>query len=221
MTKTVTTAEELCAAGRRLAELGYVAGSDGNLSARLGDNRIIITPSGAVKGDLTPDDLITVNSQSGMPVGPGQPSSESAMHLAVYRQRPDIGACVHSHPPYTTAHAVAGIGLEADILPEVVVFVGPIALTDYAPPGTAAVGASLAPFLADHNAFVLRNHGLLTIGRTVREALHRHETVEHFARICFLARQLGGLSRIPKEDYARLMKIRQSMPASLSGAGGE
>lgn len=221
MTKTVTTADALCAAGRRLAELGFVAGSDGNLSARLDHDRLVITPSGAVKGDLTPDELIIIDLMGRTVTGSGRPSSESAMHLYVYQHRPDIGACVHSHPPYSTAHAVAGVGLQADILPEVVVFVGPIALTAYAPPGTAAVGESLAPFLADHNAFILRNHGLLTIGRTMQEALHRHETVEHFARICHLARQLGGLSAIPAGDFERLTKLRHTMPASASETGGE
>ena len=211
MTKTVTTPDELCAAGRRLAHLGFVAGSDGNLSCRTSNNRVIITPSGAVKGELSPDDLITIDLAGSMVSGKGEPSSESAMHLHVYSQRGDIGACVHSHPPYTTAFAVAGVGLDADILPEVVVFVGPVALTEYAPPGTPAVGQSLEPFLASHNAFILRNHGLLTIGKTVREALHRHETVEHFARICFLARQLGDLTKIPEEDFQRLTRLRQNM----------
>lgn len=216
MNKTVTSAEQLLAAGRRLAERRFVAGSDGNLSLRTADNKILITPSGAHKGELQEADLLTVDPAGTLLSGPGQPSSEMQMHLYAYDQRPDIRACVHSHPPYVTAHAVAGVALEPDILPEVVVFVGPIALTEFAPPGTPVVGESLKPFIADHNAFVLRNHGLLTIGRTMREALDRHETVEHFARISFLARQLGGVTRLPVEEMARLEKIRQTRADSGS-----
>jgi L-fuculose-phosphate aldolase len=131
------------------------------------------------------------------------------MHLFAYQRRPDCRACVHSHPPYSTAFAVAGIPLAEDILPEVVVFVGGIPLAEYAPPGTPAVPESLEPFIAEHNAFLLRNHGLLTIGRSMEEALHRHETVEHFARIVHLARQLGNVSRIPAADFARLQQLRE------------
>lgn len=211
MNKTVTSASEVLAAGRSLAEKGYVAGSDGNLSMRLTPDQILITPSGANKGALSESDLITVDNSGAVLSGTGRPSSEMPMHLFVYQHRGEITACVHSHPPYVTAHAVAGVRLEPDVLPEVVLFVGPVALTEFAPPGTEAVGDSLAPYIADHNAFVLRNHGLLTVGRTMREALDRHVTVEHFARISFLARQLGGMTRLPAEEVLRLDKLRQSL----------
>lgn len=208
MTSHNPTRNALVAIGRRLYERGMLAGTDGNLSARLPDGNILVTPSGAAKGSLEPGDLVIVD-PDGKPVDRHRrASSELAMHLAIYRSRPDINACVHSHAPHATAFPVAGEPLPDDILPEVVLFVGPIAFTDYAPPGTEAVPASLSPFVSDHDAFLLKNHGLLTIGVNLEEAWHRHETVEHYARILLLARQLGHVDHIPADDFRRLTEMR-------------
>jgi len=200
--------KEMAEIGRRLYERGMLAGSDGNISVRLDEDRVMITPSGLAKGRMTPDDLVIVNFAGKLLQGKGKPSSEMAMHLAVYREREDIQACVHSHAPHATSFAVAGIPLGEDILPEVVLFVGKIPLTDYAPPGTDAVPKSLEPHLENSNAFLLRNHGLLTIGRSLEEAYNRHETVEHYAHIVALARRLGNVDTIPSEDFQRLEKMR-------------
>jgi L-fuculose-phosphate aldolase len=194
--------------GQRLAERSMVAGSDGNISARLDMTQFVITPTGVPKGRMRREDLILVDMDGRVLEGNRGPSSEIAMHLFVYRQRPDITACVHSHPLYATAFAVAGVRLEPDILPEIVLLVGDIPLTEYAPPGTEAVPESLAPYIEKNNAFLLSNHGLLTIGRTLEEAYNRHETVEQYARILFLARQLGDIRHIPAEDFARLEQLR-------------
>ena len=211
MSFTVTAAQQLIVAGARLDTKGFIAGTDGNLSVRLDDDTILVTPSGLPKGSLKAEDLVRVDREGNQVEGSSNPSSEVAMHLFAYRSRPDCKACVHSHPPYSTAFAVAGIPLAEDILPEVVVFVGGIPLAEYAPPGTGAVPESLAPFIEENNAFLLRNHGLLTIGRSVDEALNRHETVEHFAKVVHLARQLGNISRIPAADFARLQELRKSL----------
>lgn len=203
--------QKLVEVGRRLYDRGMLAGTDGNLSTRLSDSNILVTPSGAAKGNLSPDDLVVVDLQGNHVSGHRRASSESAMHLSMYRLRPDIGACVHSHAPHATAFAAAGRPLPYDILPEVVLFVGPIPLTEYAPPGTLAVPESLAPFAADHDAFLLRNHGLLTVGVDLDEALHRHETVEHYAHILWLALALGHVSTIPADDCRRLDTMRNEM----------
>ena len=209
MTSPFSARREIVAIGERLARTGMVAGTDGNISVRLEDNRVLITPAGASKGRLALDDMVIVDLNGQRLQGERRPSSESAMHLAVYKARPDVNACVHAHPPISTAFAVAGIALAEDILPEVVVSVGKIPLIDYAPPGTSAVPDSLAPYLNDCNAFLLRNHGLLTIGSTLEEAYNRHETVEHFAKILQIARSLGPVNRIPHDDYLRLVKLRE------------
>lgn len=197
--------------GRRLYERGMIAGTDGNISVRLDDDRIMITPSGLAKGNLNPDDLVIVDQNGKHLQGSRTASSEYLMHTFVYRNRPDVQACVHSHPPYVTAFAVAGIHLAEDVLPEVVVSIGGMPLTDYAPPGTDAVPKSLEPFIESNNAFVLRNHGLLTVGHSLNEAYHRHEVVEHYARVVHLARQLGNLDSIPSDDFQRLEKMRDKL----------
>jgi L-fuculose-phosphate aldolase len=173
----------------------------------------MITASGIPKGRMTGADLLTVNLAGEVVEGSGRPSSEIQMHLTCYRSRSDIAAVVHSHAPYATAFAAADQQLPADVLPEAVLFVGEIPLTEYAPPGTEAVGQSLAPYLKDNNAFLLRNHGLLTIGRTLDEAMNRHETVEHLARISWLANQIGGATPIPAEDLQRLTEMRLNQMA--------
>jgi L-fuculose-phosphate aldolase len=206
-----TLRKELVEIGQRLYRRGMLAGTDGNLSVRLEDGRILVTPSGVAKGFMEPDAPLIVDGTGKVLQGNGHPSSELAMHLGVYRQRPDISACVHSHPPYATSFAVAGIPLGDDILPEVVLAVGPIPLIDYAPPGTDAVPKAIEPYLETGNAFLLRNHGLLTIGRSLLEAYHRHEVVEHYARIVSLARQLGRVDAIPSEDFQRLEKMRAKL----------
>jgi len=207
---------ELVEIGRQLHIQKMIAGTDGNISVKLDDDRILITPSGLPKGNLKPEDLVIVDSNGKHLQGIQKASSEYLMHLCVYKNRPEIKACVHSHPPYVTAFAVAGIHLADDILPEIVVSIGGIPLTDYAPPGTDAVPKSLEPHIETNNAFVLRNHGLLTIGRSLNEAFFRHETVEHYARIVHLARQLGNIDSIPSDDFKRLEKMRQKLDETWS-----
>lgn len=203
--------DEIVEIGRRLDRKAFVAGADGNISVRLDSDRILITPSGLPKGRLRPDDLVEIDPDGRHLAGSRTASSEKLMHLFVYRRRVDVMACVHSHPPHTTAFAVAGIPLAGDILPEVVIAVGELPLTAYAATGTEEVPLALEPFIDNHNAFLLRNHGLLTLGRTLEEAYNRHETVEHYARIVFLANQLGGITSLPSEEVRRLQALRQKL----------
>ncbi len=197
--------------GRRLYEQGMIAGTDGNLSVRLDDDRIMVTPAGLPKGRLAAEDMVIVDINGKHLQGNLRASAELAMHLLVYRRRNDVKACIHAHPPHATAFAVAGIQLEEDVLPEVVVSVGRIPLTDYAGPGTDEVPRSIEPHVDTCNAFLLRNHGLLTIGGSLEEAYNRHEVVEHYARIVLLARHLGNIEAIPSEDFKRLERMRQNM----------
>ncbi len=210
--------QKLVSVGEMLAHRRFVAGTDGNLSARLADGRILVTPSGVAKGSMVADDLVVVDAAGTVVQGRGTPSTELAMHLEVYRRRPEVAAVIHSHPPYATAFAVAGEALPDDVLPEIVVFVGPIPLTDYAPPGTEAVPQSLEPTIDTASAWLLRNHGLLTCGRSVDEAVHRHEQVEHLATIVHHARMLGAVNQIPGEDFDRLNAMRQRLDATWDDA---
>lgn len=215
MKSPFTIRKEIIEAGCRMATAGLVVSTEGNLSVRLDDGRIIISPTGVNKGLMTQDELIIVDENGKKLQGLGEPSSELAMHLFVYKHRPDIRACVHGHPPYATAFAVAGVELADDILPEVALSVGKIPMTDYSPPGTPDCPQSLSPYIEEQNAFLLRNHGLLTIGGSLVEALNRHETVERLAQIVHLAHQLGNVNQIPTEDYQRLERLRTKLDSRL------
>lgn len=205
------TVQKIIDLGRRLAQKGFIAGADGNISVRLSPSEILVTPSGLPKGELSAEDIVTVDLSGKQLAGNRRPSSELLMHLYVYQQRPDLHACVHSHPPYTTAFAVSGRPMPIDVLPEVILVVGNIPLTEYAATGTPEVPEALAPYIATDNAFVLGNHGLLTVGRDLQEAWARHETVEHYAKILHLAGQLGNVRALPSGEIARLRLLREKL----------
>ena len=175
--------EELCRAAQLLYQRGYVVGHDGNLSLRLGEDRILITPSGVSKGRLEPDMLVVCDLEGRVHSGARYPSSETAMHLLVYKERPDAGAVVHAHPPVATTFAAAGIPLDKPVLQEAVVQLGTVPVAPFALPSTQEVPDSVRPFVRDHSAVLLANHGALAWGRDLWEAFDRMETVEQTAKI--------------------------------------
>lgn len=211
MATPYTSRKDLVDYSKLLYDKGMLAGSDGNISIKLDDDRIMVTPGGLAKGRMAPDDMVIVDINGKHLQGTQKATSELLMHLYVYKSRPEIKAIVHSHAPYATSFAVAGVELKEHILPEVVVFIGGIPLTDYAPPGTDAVPKALERHIEKNNAFLMRNHGLLTIGHTLEQAYNRHEIVEHYARIVHLARQLGNVDTLPSDDFKRLEKIRHKL----------
>ncbi|MDQ7798878.1 MAG: class II aldolase/adducin family protein [Candidatus Edwardsbacteria bacterium] len=190
---------------QRLDQLGFVAATDGNVSARLDGGGIMITPSMLSKGEIKGSQLLICNLEGKTLAGRGRPSSEIKMHLYAYRMRPDIKAVVHAHPPAATAFATAGIPLTDPVLPEVILTVGPVPLAKYATPSTDEVPRSIAPHIKKHNAILLANHGVLTLGKDVAEALHRMERVEHLARVMLAAGQLGGAKKLDKKQIKKLL----------------
>lgn len=196
---------------RRLDERGLVAGIDGNVSARLDDRTLLVTPSGVAKGRIDVDDLVAIAPDGTPRAGErGRPSSEVRMHLAIYRSRHDVAAVVHAHPPAATGFAVAGEGLVAPVLPEIILLAGSVPLVPYATPGTEALADQLHPYLADHDAFLLANHGATTVGSTLDAALHRMESLEHAARIILAARLLGNVTELTAEQAAALHAQRDA-----------
>jgi L-fuculose-phosphate aldolase len=202
--------QEIVRFGHLLYQKGFIAGSDGNLSIRLNDGNILITPSGLPKGFLDEDNMVVIDPKGKPILGSQKPSSEYLMHLYVYQKRPDIKACCHAHPPYSTAFSVVERVLPANILPEVVLFVGNIPLTEYGSPGTLEVPKTLEKYIAGNDAFMLRNHGILTIGRTLAEAYYRMETVEHYSKIIYIAESAGKLNFLDIDEVKRLEKMRES-----------
>ena len=204
---------QLASCGRRLDLLGFTPATDGNVSARLGEGRVLLTPAGKEKGSLAPDDLIVVDQDGRVVEGTGRPSTETPMHLPCYRRRADVGAVVHAHPPVATAFAASGVPLDAPVMPEIVLTVGPVPLVPYATPGTEELARSLEPWVERHDAFLLASHGVLALGRDVREALHRMERVEHLARVTLAARLLGGPRSLTDAQVVSLLGAAPGRPA--------
>lgn len=195
---------------RKLAEKGLIAATDGNVSCRVGLERLLVTPSGKLKGALEPSDLLLLNGQGEVLAGRDRPSSEMRMHLEVYRQRADVAAVVHAHPPMLTAFTLAGMPFLAEALPEVWLTFGAVPTAPYSTPATAEVPAAIAPFLENHQAILLERHGSLTLGRTLDEAYLRLEKLEHAARVLFYARLLSQapLTPLPVEALEKLETLR-------------
>jgi L-fuculose-phosphate aldolase len=207
--------QEMIRIGRLMWEQGYVAATDGNLSARLGPDRLLVTASGLSKGFLTTDDLVTLQ-LDGQPVPSYrgrtlQASSEISMHLEVYRQRPDINAVVHAHPPIATAFTIAGVSLARCVIPEVIVTLGSIHTAGYATPGTGEVPTQIRQAIRDHEAIMLAHHGSLTVGRSLWEAYLRLEKVEHTAEITLAAQQLGQVNTLSPEAVEKLAAKRRDL----------
>ncbi|MFN2567895.1 MAG: class II aldolase/adducin family protein [Gemmatimonadaceae bacterium] len=201
--------EQIVAACRRLYDRGLIAGAEGNVSVRVAPARLLITPAGVPKADLRPSDLVVTDGKGRVARGMGQPSTELAMHLRIYRCRSDIHAVVHAHPPVATGFAVCGEAFAESVLPEVVVALGPIALVPYATPGTETLADRIEPLLADHDVFLLSNHGATTVGSTVEVAYARMESLEHSARILLAARLLGQVRTLTAEQVRDLVAARE------------
>ena len=201
--------EAVCRVGKLLYDRGYVAANDGNISVRVGEGRLLITPSGVSKGRMTPDMLLVTDMDGTVIEGDRHPSSEGKMHLEVYRGRPDVNAVVHAHPPVSTAFAVCRRGLETPYLSELVAGLGQVPCTpSFAMLSTEEVPQSVRPYLADHNALLLANHGALAWGGDLWEAFDRLETVEHTAKIVLNAQLLGGGIPLTEEEVVRLQGLR-------------
>nr|WP_325247085.1 class II aldolase/adducin family protein [uncultured Oscillibacter sp.] len=199
----------MCAVGKLLYDRGYVAANDGNLSMKTAPDRLLVTPSGVSKGRLTPDMLLVTDLEGNVLEGNRHPSSETKMHLAVYRGRPDVGAVVHAHPPVSTAFAVCRRGMETPYLSELVTGLGAVPCTpSFAMISTDQVPRSVEPYLADHCAVLLANHGALTWGEDLWEAFDRMETVEHTAKILLNARLLGDPVALTQEETAELRSMQ-------------
>ncbi|MBZ0256299.1 class II aldolase/adducin family protein [bacterium] len=216
MTNVYEAKQQIIEIGRRVWTKGWVASNDGNISFKVSDDEFVCTPTGVSKGFMDIEDLLVVDGQgrkrSG---GPLKPSSEIKMHFYVYNQRPDIRSVVHAHPPTSTGFAVAGMSLDACALPEVVALMGQIPLASYGLPSTDEIPQSIAPFIKDHNAVLLANHGALSWGENLMQAYYRMETMEHFANILLTAVQLGKVNLFSKEQVAALEGLRDRF--GLSG----
>ena len=199
---------DIVEAGRRMYTRGYVASNDGNISARLDEGRLLTTPKSVSKGFMTADMLVVVDYEGRKLTGDRDPSSELPMHLEIYRNRPDVGAVVHAHPPLATGFAVAGIPLTRAVLAEVITTLGSIPIAEYGTPSTAELPEAVRKYIKAHDGMLLANHGAVTCGPNVMAAYYKMETIEHFAMISLVARLLGRENLISREEVDRLQGLR-------------
>ena len=205
----VSLKKNIIEAGKRAYARGYVASNDGNISARIDKKYVLITPTGMSKGFIKASDLIVVDMKGKIVNGKKKPSSEVFMHLQVYHERPDVNSVCHMHPPYATGFSVAGIPLDQDGLSEVIISLGNIPLVPYGTPGTEDFYKPLLPLLKQCNAFLLANHGALAVGTDVFNAYFKMETLEHYAHILFIAKQLGNVNTLNAEQVQKLTALRE------------
>jgi L-fuculose-phosphate aldolase len=199
---------DLLAVCRRLYARGLVAGTDGNVSLRFSKDLLLATPTGMSKGFLGADDLVLCDLEGRQQGGGRRLTTEIKIHTAVYVAREDVCAVVHAHPPYATAFAVAGLTPSENLMPEAYLTVGKVALAPYGTPSTDELADSLRPFVRDHDAILLSNHGAVAMGRDVRSAYDRMEALEQLCRISSIARQLGGARALSKAQLEQLESIR-------------
>lgn len=199
--------------GRRLWQRGYVASNDGNISVRLEDETILVTPTGVSKGFMTEDMILHLDMDGNLLDDSRKylPSSEVKMHIIVYKERDDVCAVVHAHPPYATAFAVAGIPLDKLILPEAVLTLGVVSIAPYGTPSTHEIPDSIRPYIRDSDVILLANHGALTLGVDLKTAYFRMETLEHTASILHKAMALGQVREISGSDIKKLIEIRKRL----------
>lgn len=198
--------------GCRLYSKGLVAGFEGNISTRNGDS-ILITPSGVCKGFLKENDIIEINSLGEKLSGTGMPSSETALHLKIYREREDAQAVVHAHPPTATGFACAGMGLDQSLTAETVLMLGAVPLVPYGTPSTKELPEALDGFMG-YDALLLANHGAMTVGKTLDNAYFLMEQVEQYAKISFVANTLGTPKPLPCDEVDKLMALREKFGIS-------
>ena len=198
---------EICEVCRLLYDRGYVVSNDGNVSVRVEPDKVLITPSGVGKGRMTPEMLVLCDLQGNVLTGDRYPSSESKMHLMVYQERPDVMSVVHAHPPLSTAFSICRRPLKERYLAEMIVGLGEIPVTEFAMLSTDEVPNSVRPFVQDHNAVLLANHGALTWGPTLLSAFDRLETVEQTAKVFYYVDRIGGGVEITQEQADTLRSM--------------
>ncbi len=204
--------------GRMLHDRGYVAATDGNLSVRLDNGLILVTPTAMCKGMMRTTDLVVVNTEGNRVAGRRNVSSEIGMHLLIYKRRPDVKGIVHAHPRTATGFAAAGMALNQPLVCEVVIGLGSIPLAKYGTPGTPELAGALEPLVPQYDAILMSNHGVVTYGADLHSAYMKMETVEHFAQIALVTHMLGKQQPLGAQDLEKLMIVRTKYEGTRSAA---
>jgi L-fuculose-phosphate aldolase len=203
--------ENICEIGRRLYAKGFAAANDGNITVRLNEREVLCTPTLVSKGYMKPEDICKVDYEGKQLAGTKRRTSEVLLHLAIYKQRPDVHAVVHCHPPHATAFAVAHEPIPKCILPEVEVFLGEVPMAVYETPGNQKFAETIVPYLKDCNTIILANHGTVTFGPTVEAAYFNTEIIDAYCKILILARQLGRVNYFDEQKTKELLDLKKRL----------
>ena len=203
--------KQICDIGKRIYDRGMVAANDGNISVKISDNEFLCTPTGVSKGFMTPEYICKVDADGNViQANKGfKPSSEIKMHMRVYKERPDVKAVVHAHPIYATSFAIAGIPLTQPIMPEAIIALGCVPIAEYGTPSTHEIPDAVSKYLQYYDAVLLENHGALAYSDSLLAAYHKMESLEFYAELLFLSKQLGGPQELSKERVEKLYEIRR------------
>jgi L-fuculose-phosphate aldolase len=204
---------EIIDVSRLLYSKGLATAFEGNISVKDGD-KIFITPSGICKGFVTEEMLVIMDLHGNVLEGKYKPSSESKLHLAAYRSRPDINSVVHAHPPYATAFAVANKPIETKGYPEAIVLYDKIPLAAYGTPSTDEICHGVEEYINDYDIILLANHGVVAFGKNAYDSFFKLESAEGIAKVLFLARQLGGEKELPQNKLDELYQMSKKQKQS-------
>lgn len=203
--------KEICDIGRRIWAREYCDGNGGNISARLGPDRFIITPTGVSKGFMTPDMLSMVDIKGNQLAGTWKRSSEFTTHAAIYETTPEAASVCHAHPCHAGAFAIKELQPPARLIPELEVFVGQVAVAKYQTPGSPEIAASIRPLAPQHQSIIMGCHGVICWGKSVEDAYFKMEITDAYCRTIILAQSLPGSASIPCEKMDDLLNIKKSM----------
>ena len=203
--------EQICEIGRRLYNRGFAAANDGNITVRLNDKELLCTPTMVSKGFMKPDDICKVDYEGKQLAGSRRRTSEVLLHLAVYRNRPDVNAVVHCHPPHATAFAVAHEPIPKCVLPEVEVFLGEVPIAKYATPGDQRLPNTIVPYVKDCNTILLANHGTVSFGPTLENAYFNTEIIDAYCRILLLSKMLGRVNYFGEQETRDLLAFKKRL----------
>lgn len=203
--------EQICEIGRRVYAKGFAAANDGNISVRLNDREVMCSPTMVSKGFMKPEDVCKVDYEGKQLAGTRKRSSEILLHLAVYKNRPDVNAVVHCHPPHATAFAVAGVPVPNCVLPEVEVFLGEVPTAVYDTPGTQRFADTIVPLLKASNTIILANHGTVTFGPDLEKAYWNSEIIDAYCRILILSKQLGNVNYFTQGQTKELLDLKKRL----------
>lgn len=203
--------EQICEIGRRVYNKGFAAANDGNISIRVGENEVLCSPTMICKGFMSPDDICAVDLDGNQIAGTKKRTSEILLHLAIMKQRPDVKAVVHCHPPHATAFATAGEAIPQCILPEIEVFMGEVPIAPYETPGGQDFADTIKPFTQGTSAIILRNHGTVSFGPELEQAYWKTEILDAYCKILLLSNQLGGVTYLNEQKSRELIDLKKRL----------